>query len=334
MNYKSVELIQVALHTLQMCTIRKAEQVILYTDTSKTPEIVDAFFAAAHSLAGEAIMVMRTPQPVLAEPPDSLRDLLKGADMVLDMATNPWLYTYALNAILDGGTRVLQVNSSVKALRNLTPTDWKVDRTEVGAALFHEAREIEIWSSTGTSLYLRCDGRPGWGQDGIVRNSGEWDSSATNILAVAPIEDSLEGTLVIDPGDTLSARPIRKRLRESMTLTLEKGRITKITGGYEANQFQNWLASWDDPNSYVVSHTGFGLDPRAQPDDPSEWESIEGGINVAFGSNLFRGLAGRNHARSHVDIVLLRHSMRINGNVIVNKGRVVDPELVHNPTVI
>lgn len=328
MNRKAVELTRVTYQTLDLCNVSQDEWVVVYSDTSKDPDMVDAFFAAAHSLAGEATLLMRTPQPLLAEPPDAVRDLLVAADMVVDMATNPWLYTYALNAIIDSGTRVLQVNSSMGTLSKLVPTRWKIARAEAGAALFSQANEIEISSGAGTHLTMRCGDRPGWGQDGVVRAPGDWDGTATCILAVAPLEDSLEGVLVVEPGDTIDTRPRRSRARDAMTLTLSNGRITKIDGGYEAHLFQEWLAKWNDPNAYVIAHTGFGGDPRATPNDPSQWESIEGGINIAFGSNLFRGLAGANHARSHLDIVLLRHSMKINGETVVDQGRLIAPTMI------
>lgn len=331
MSRKAIELTRVTHQTLELCNVSQDEWVVVYSDTSKDPDMVDAFFAAAHALAGEATHLMRAPQPLLAEPPDAMRDLLAAADMVVDLATNPWLYTYALNAIIDGGTRVLQVNSSVGTLGRLVPNNWKIARADAGAALFTRADEIEIDSEAGTHLTMRCADRSGWGQDGVVREPGDWDSTATSILAVAPLEDSLDGVLIIEPGDTIDTRPRRARAREAITLTLAGGRITDIQGGYEAHLFREWLAQWDDPNSYVIAHTGFGGDPRATPDDPSQWESIEGGINIAFGSNLFRGLAGANHARSHLDIVLLSHSMKINGETVVDNGRLIEPTMIKGP---
>ncbi|HBY96050.1 MAG: hypothetical protein M5U01_15320 [Ardenticatenaceae bacterium] len=327
MTRKSIELARVTHATLEFSNVRDEEWVVVYSDTSRDPDLVDAFFAAAHALAGEATLLLRTPQPVLAEPRDSIRDLLKAANMVVDLASNPWLYTYALNAIIDSGTRVLQVNPSAASLNRLPPAEWKIRRAEAGAALFTAADDIELTSAAGTHLRMRAAGRPGWGQDGVVRRPGDWDNAGTSILAVAPLEDAVDGILVVEPGDTIATRPRRARAHDAMRLTIEGGRITGIDGGYEAHLFREWLAQWNDPGSYVVAHTGFGADPRATVDDPGEWESIEGGINIAFGSNLFRGLAGRNHARSHLDIVVLKHSMKISGETVVDAGRLIEPTI-------
>jgi 2,5-dihydroxypyridine 5,6-dioxygenase len=324
---RSVELARATHETLKWSGVTSEDWAIVYSDTRKDPALVESFLTAASALAGEATLFVRPPQPLHAEPREGVRELLKRATIVIDLASNPWLYTHALNAVLDAGVRVLQVNASAASLTRLLPAEWKIQRAEAGASLFERANAIEITSAAGSHLTLRCDGRPGWGQDGLVRRPGDWDSATTSILAVAPLEDSLEGTLVIDVGDGLGIRPHRRRATSRVSLQIEAGRITSIEGDADADALRAWLASWDDPNSYVVSHTGFGGDPRASLDDPDEWESREGAVNLAFGSNLFRMLRGNNHARSHVDIVLFRHSMRLNGALVVDEGTLVDSQL-------
>jgi 2,5-dihydroxypyridine 5,6-dioxygenase len=324
---RSVELAHATYETLKRSGVAADDWAVIYADTRKDPALVESFLTAASALAGEATLVLRPPQPLHAEPREGIRDLLKHATIVVDLASNPWLYTHTLNAVLDAGARVLQVNASASSVGKLLPTDWKTRRAEAGALLFERASTIRITSAAGSDLTARCEGRPGWGQDGIVRRPGDWDSAATSILAIAPLEESLEGTLVIDVGDGLGIRPHRRRATAPTTCRIEAGRITSIEGGADADALRAWLASWDDPQSYVVSHTGFGGDPRASVDDPDEWESREGAVNLAFGSNLFRMLRGNNHARSHVDIVLFEHSMSLNGTVVVDEGTLVDSQL-------
>jgi 2,5-dihydroxypyridine 5,6-dioxygenase len=324
---RSLELAHATHETLKWSRVTPDDWIIVYTDTRKDPALVESFLTAASALAGEATLVVRPPQPLHAEPREGVGELLRRASMVIDLASNPWLYTHALNAVLDAGVRVLQVNAGAASLVRLLPADWKVQRAEAGAALFERAKTIEITSAAGSQLTLHCDGRPGWGQDGLVRRPGDWDSATTSILAIAPLEESLEGTLVIDIGDGIGIRPHRRRATGRTTLRIEAGRITSIEGEADADALRAWLASWDDPNSYVVSHTGFGGDPRASLDDPDEWESREGAVNIAFGSNLFRMLRGNNHARSHVDIVLFGHSMSLNGVLVVDEGALVDGQL-------
>lgn len=41
----------------------------------------------------------------------------------------------------------------------------------------------------------------------------------------------------------------------------------------------------------------------------------------------FRWLAGANHARSHLDIVLFRQTFAVNDDTVVRDGELVDPSL-------
>jgi leucyl aminopeptidase (aminopeptidase T) len=323
MAAKTVELSRATFETLEACLVGEGDAVVIYTDTSKDPQLVDAFLVAAHALAGDVSLLQRRPAPTLAEPPARVREYLASATMVVDMQSNPWLYTDALNSIISGGTRVLQVNASASSVGRLTPSTWKVERARLAAELFTAADDLEIRSPQGSRLLMRAHGRSGWGQDGIVMRPGDWDGAATSIFAVAPLEDSASGELVLEPGDCV--RPLGFRVRERVTLRFENGRAVSAHGEADAQTIWSWLLAWGDQRAFGVSHTGFGGDPRSDMADHSQWESRAGGINLALGSNHFRFLGGTNKAPSHMDLVLLGHTMLVNGEVVVREGQIVEP---------
>jgi 2,5-dihydroxypyridine 5,6-dioxygenase len=327
-SLKSIELSRATLATLNACGVGERDSVVVYSDTSKPSELVDAFFIAANALAGDVSLLFRRPAPTLAEPRRSVRDFLASATMVVDMQSNPWLYTDALNMLITGGTRVLQVNASPASVGRLTPADWKVERARLAAELFTAADEVAILSPGGSRLTMRAQGRDGWAQDGVVRNRGDWDGAATSIFAVAPLEDSADGELVLQPGDCI--RPLGIRVRDRVILRFEHGRAVSVDGGTDAELIWSWLSSWDDPRSFGVSHTGFGGDPRSDIADHTQWESRAGGINLALGSNHFRFLGGTNKARSHMDLVLIAHTMTLDGQVVVREGTITEPSIARS----
>lgn len=328
MVVEGMDLVRSTRQILDQCNLQPGDEVVLYADTGKAPALVQAFFAAAVALEVEPLL-LTFPQrrKMLQEPGEAALTGMKAAEMVVDLATDPWLYTEGLNAILDAGGRVLQVLASEASLAKMTPTPDLIRRAERAAALFEAASEVRIVSDGGTDLVADATGRPGWGQDGVVRRPGDWDSAATSILACAPLEDAVEGTFVIEPGDFVWTMPKEVIASDPITLTVEAGRLTDIQGGSDARHLEAWLASFDDPNSYVFAHTGFGGDPRASLDEPQEVESIEGGINVAFGGNIFRGLGGTNKAKSHVDIVVLKQTLYLDDELVVENGEIVHPDL-------
>jgi 2,5-dihydroxypyridine 5,6-dioxygenase len=202
--------------------------------------------------------------------------------------------------------------------------DEITEASDSGAALLSEGKEIRITSSAGTDLVASCVGRRANSQDGVVRKRGEWDSACTAIVGIAPLEDDVEGTVVVSEGDTVSMRPHKFVVETPIKLTVKKGRLVEALGGREARYVRDWLRSFEDPNSYVFAHTGFGTDPRAQvvANESAEWESVAGGVNIAFGSNIFRGLGGKNYAKSHMDIVLFETTMSAGNRKIVLDGKI------------
>src|SRR5256885_7149664 len=61
-------------------------------------------------------------------------------------------------------------------------------------------------------------------------------------------------------------RPPRSTLFPYTTLfrsVIEKGYVTRISGGLQADILKEYMASYEDPEAYAVSHIGWGLQPRA-----------------------------------------------------------------------
>jgi leucyl aminopeptidase (aminopeptidase T) len=325
---QNLDLTRSTTEILKHCDLKAGDEVTVYADTGKSPGLVQSFYASAISLGLEATLaVFAQRRKMLQEPSRSALALMKASTMVVDCATDAWLYTHGLNAILDAGGRVLQVLAAEDTLAKMIPNPGQVKRAEEAAKLFEKAKEVRIVSEAGTNITADCHGRPGWGQDGVVRKPGDWDSAATAIYAVAPLEDAMNGTMVLEPGDFVWTHPEPMTLREPIRLTVQGGRLIKVDGGDQALRLDRWLRAFHDPNSYVIAHTGFGGDPRASADFAQEVESIEGGINIAFGGNLFRGLGGKTKAKSHVDIVVMRQSMYLDDELVVKDGTIVHPKL-------
>lgn len=88
----------------ETCKVAGDETVVLLTDTAIDENVADAFFVAA---ATTTITV--EPFPVLTNPPEVAIRAMCEADIVFDLASNPWLYTEPTERILASGTRMFQV---------------------------------------------------------------------------------------------------------------------------------------------------------------------------------------------------------------------------------
>ncbi|SPD56687.1 2,5-dihydroxypyridine 5,6-dioxygenase (fragment) (plasmid) [Cupriavidus taiwanensis] len=66
---------------------------------------------------------------------------------------------------------------------------------------------------------------------------------------------------MLDKGDILL--PQKTYVTEPIRLTVEAGFATRIEGGLHAELLSEYMASFNDPEAYAISHIGWGLQPRA-----------------------------------------------------------------------
>ena len=332
----SADLTHLFVEALRLCKVQADESVLIFTDPAfPHPEYPPAAFAAAKVLGASPYMLVASSE----DPFDSAlcRAAWRSAGLVLGMSTVPrgigsWMYTDTSDDALAAGVRVLMVQEPVGALRRMRPDADVMRRTLAGAQRMQSAREIRVTSQAGSDFTMRKDGRKAHAQWGIADSPGRWDHWPSGLVTCAPLEDSAEGRYVIAPGDVLLGQ--WHFASSEVELTLHGGRITGIQGGADATLLRDYLASFDDPGAYRLSHAGWGTDLRA------DWqyigmdsESLYGSIMVALGRNVFNapapycGMGGANASRVHYDICCRNASLWLDGELIVDNGRIVPPEL-------
>jgi leucyl aminopeptidase (aminopeptidase T) len=132
----------------------------------------------------------------------------------------------------------------------------------------------------------------------------------------APHEASGEGMLAIDGAlyDKPPTKPILLRIAE--------GRVAKLDALARSNRRQRMLHAdlTRDAGAAQVGELGLGINPEARPDGPiMEAEMALGTCHVGFGHNLPYG--GRNVSETHLDVGLLRPTIRVDGQVICRDGQ-------------
>ena len=144
-------------------------------------------------------------------------------------------------------------------------------------------------------------------------------------ISWSPNFESVNGVLVVD--GTLS--PPIGALQGPVKFYIEKGYIKKIEGGRDAENFRAWLESFDDPNMFLMAHSGLGFGPMAQlngdiVEDERVWGCTEWGIGNV-GPQLVSDMEGGIAAASHSDGIALNCSLWIDGVQVLDEGKVVGP---------
>jgi 2,5-dihydroxypyridine 5,6-dioxygenase len=332
----SAELVALFQRELELCNVRSGETVMAFTNAATNPNYAPAIFGACAALGAEAFE-LSVPMESGWTGTRAVTQAWKNADMVIAM-TKPgsdWLYSEAHSDALEAGARTLMLQEPHDVLRRLFPDAAVRGRTAAGERVLAAGETLHVQSAAGTDLVMSKQARRAMGQYGVADVPGRWDHWPSGQVVAAPIEDSAEGTLVIDVGDILL--PLGRYVSSPIRCTLHAGRIDAVDGDLDARLLAELLESARDPNAYVLAHIGWGTEHRAKWNEMGpryrdhggemDAESFYGNMLIAFGSNSMRMLGGRNRSSSHVDVPTRGHSFWVDDIQVLDAGRFVLPEL-------
>ncbi len=164
------------------------------------------------------------------------------------------------------------------------------------------AKEITIATSAGTQISIRPRG---------------WNTSPgdTNEVYSAPLEGVAEGQIVVDASVYWGppAQPV--------VLKIKAGRIANLAELDKADKQQSLMLKdlTTDDSAAVLAEFGLGINTEANPlADLMEAEQARGTCHFGFGNNLEYG--GANRSKKHVDYVLLRPTIFVDGTCICRDG--------------
>jgi leucyl aminopeptidase (aminopeptidase T) len=186
--------------------------------------------------------------------------------------------------------------------------------------------ELISYDAGGGAHYLIAD-IGGWerlpvASDGIIAD-GAWGNVPSGETYIAPLEGSAEGSLVVN--GSLPGRVVGKG--QEMVLHFEWGRLTRTepVDGPAARWLQETqiarAKAAGDLNWSNLAEIGVGLNPAVDHLSGNMLldEKAAGTAHVALGSNTFMG--GLVKASIHCDLVTCKPTIRVDGKVIVDRGR-------------
>ncbi|CAM4215368.1 2,5-dihydroxypyridine 5,6-dioxygenase [Bordetella tumbae] len=345
MSVSDIDLIQAWKQVLTLSRLEPGQTVTVLTGADTHPQTLRCAIAAASDM-GARVNRLDLP-PVNAEKSlsrDSLAYLgttpltgnpaaiaaLKASDLVLDLMT--LLFSPEQHEILSGGTKILLAVEPPEILCRLVPT--ADDRTRVvnASERIQAAREMHITSHAGTDLRCQLGEFPVICEYGFVDRPGRWDHWPSGFVLTWPNEGQSQGTVVLDRGDILL--PLKEYVHDPIKLTIANGYVHAIEGGLQAEILREYMASYEDPEAYAVSHVGWGLQPRAHWSMLAHYDkeshigmdarAFEGNFLWSMGPNNEAG--GQRTTACHIDIPMRRCTVKLDGAPTVIDGIVQDQE--------
>jgi 2,5-dihydroxypyridine 5,6-dioxygenase len=190
------------------------------------------------------------------------------------------------------------------------------------------AKRMTVTSPAGTELAIALEGARIGGVWGYTAKPGTVAHWPGGICLAFPAAKSVNGTLVMAPGDVNLT--FKRYLQDRVVLRVVDDYVRGIEGdGVDADLMRDYFASWGDAEAYAVSHVGWGLNPGARWDamtfydkrdfNGTELRAFAGNFLYSTGANE---VAGR-HTLGHFDLPLRRCTVALDGTVVVDEGRLV-----------
>ncbi|MGE5588453.1 MAG: aminopeptidase [Clostridia bacterium] len=296
--------------------VSSGESVLVITD-EKLREIGFALWDAARSLGAEAMLLEMMPRARNGEePPAPVAAIMKAADVVLAPTSKSLSHTAARREACAAGARIATLPGITReAMVRTLSADYtciaEVSRKIAG--ILTSGKTARVLSPSGTDLVLSLEGREGHPDTGIYRLAGDFGNLPAGEAYIAPVEGSAAGVVVVD-----GAMAGVGVLEERITMEVEGGYVTEISGGQGAKALEEAIARLGKP-ARNIAELGVGTNDRAViTGKVLEDEKVLGTVHIAIGNNVSFG--GTVDVPSHLDGIILKPTLLVDGVAVIEDG--------------
>jgi 2,5-dihydroxypyridine 5,6-dioxygenase len=330
---------------LELCKVKGSETLALVSDLGTRREYIQAAFAAADALKADVYEMCvnsipgwtKVGVPTIGKCKGTL-EALSQADLIVIFHVP--LFARWLKTVMDKKVRVLMIIDAPDDLDQLMSPPGLKEAMKYAEGLYAKTNRVHATSDAGTDLTWTCGEYPVMTQWGYADEPGHFDHWGAGHIHTFPNEGSAHGTVVIQPGDIIIL-PYCRYVADMIRLELREGHITKIEGGLDAKLMRDWLAdgksSEDDRDPYAASHLGWGMNPQArwywmglhgtQPERARAAARVFPG-NFLFSTGPNSQGGGKRTTRGHYDVPMRDCTVTLDGKTVIERGRLVDPQMI------
>ena len=307
---------------VDVCTkVKPRDKVLIITDMFKF-NLVNVLAGVAKERGAEVIVsVMKPRKKAGQEPPVSISEAMKEADVVFSVVSYSITHTNAVKDAVSGGARIivmtdfnegLMIQGGIEAnFDELKPICKKV------ANRLAEGKKVRLTTPGGTDLQMDITGRRGNALYCVVE-PGEFSTVPTVEANTSPVEGSANGKIVVDASIPYLGIGL---LKEPIQVEVRNGFITKIEGGYQADILKKDLESQKDKNVFNIAEMGLGLNPKCRMIGIMlEDEGVMGTAHIGIGTSITLG--GNIKTSCHYDLIMWKAKVEVDGKVIIEDEQV------------
>lgn len=310
--------------------VKPGEELLILVDTWTDLVIAEACLQAGiNTEASTQLLVIPRRDPSdQRELSRSTAGAIQGADAVLGLCETSFNRKATTLKALDKGTRVtctVPRGDEAWVLEGVLDVDFPkmLKLGERIGALWRQTELCRVTSELGTDISFSLKGRPCDIGEGQAIRPGEIDHFPGGTPSVAPIEETINGTIVVDSCTTLAP------VSEPFTCHLENGVITSIEGGADADAWRTFLESTGEAKAFHLCHFNVGINPRARVGRSlGQDEMVVGVVTFGFGhqDEVYQGTIGQDVKR-HSDVTLRSPTIYVDGVVMCENNK-FNPDLM------
>ncbi len=253
-----------------------------------------------------------------AEPPPPIAAAMREADVVLAPTVQSLSHTASRKAASEAGARIATLPGvTEEMLARVMSADMAElrRRGRATADALNAGSEARITCANGSDLRMGLEGRTAIPDAGELTAPGAFGNLPCGEGFISPDDAVCEGTLIVDgtiAGVGIPAEPI--------ALKISGGRLTDATRPEGAALLDLLRAHGEEATT--IAELGIGTNERAKlTGNVLEDEKLLGTAHVAFGAS--QAIGGRIQVPVHLDCVVMRPVVSIDGTEIVRDGRLL-----------
>jgi len=305
--------------------VKPGENLLILADTWTNMEIAEACLIAGINAKANAqlLVIPRMAPSDRREFNPSTTGAIMGADVIVGLCETNVNRRAAAREAREKGARTTSVVSMKEedyVFEALLDIDYPavIKLGEKICEMWEKTEVCRVTSVLGTDISFRLKGRPADPCDGRAIRPGQLGYFPGGTPSIAPIEETINGTIVVDGNITGSGV-----VSEPVTARLEKGVIIAIEGGADADAWRSLLESTGEPKAFHLCHFNVGINPRAELPAEHAW----GIVDFGFGHQdaWYQGTVGQD-VKMHTDVTLYSATITLDGVVMV-EDRKFNPDL-------
>ena len=321
------------------CEIGRGQTVAVLSEGDQLRDYAETSLAAASALGAEVIdvnlnvehavdaseRIANVGKNPLADHPQSLQQCCD-ADIVIDHML--LLFSHEQIAMQKAGARVLLVVEPEEILQRLFPSPALRQRVEAAERRLANAKRLRFTNAAGTDVSYELGRKPILTEYGYTATAGRWDHWPGGFLATLATDNGVNGRVVMDVEDIIY--PLKRFVRSPIEFIIKDGAVIEINGGADADELKAFIATYDDPRAFAISHIGWGLNQGC------EWSVELPGIGMdgraCYGNVLFSlgpdtEFGGSNDTPCHLDLPMQHCTLTLDDELIVDDGRIVPADM-------